>query len=101
MTKDRRKQPPTFDDIAVALALAASRLKLDLEQTEILAARIGMPQISASLAVAELQRTFDLVVQAHDFFRENADIETLMRATAARKRRLPWLQIVARKVAAL
>ena len=101
MTRGRKEQKPTFDDMAVALSLAAARLKLDLDQTETLAYRVGIPEISISLAVAELRRHLDLVVQAHEFFKANADIEALMRATAARKKRLPWLRIVARKVAAL
>jgi len=94
-------QQPTFDDIAIALMLAASKLRLDLEQTEVLAARVGLPQISASLAVAELQRHLDLVVLAHAFFKDNADIEAAIRATVNRKKRLPWLRVVAGKVGSL
>lgn len=84
------KQPPSFNDIAVALALAASKLKLDLEQMEFIAARIALSPMGTSLACSELQRNLDLIVSAHHFFKDNAGAEPEMRAVARRKKSGRW-----------
>jgi hypothetical protein len=84
------KKPPPFDDIAVALALAASKLKLDLEQMEFMAARIDLSRMGTSLACSELQRTLDLIVHAHHFFRENSGAEAEVRAMVLRKKTGRW-----------
>lgn len=81
---------PLFDDIAVALALAASKFKLDLEQMEILTARIGVSPMGAAIATAELQRNLDLIVAAHHFFREGAPAEKELRAMVLRKKAGRW-----------
>jgi hypothetical protein len=82
--------PPSFDDIAVALKLAASQFKLDLEQLEMIAARVGVSPMGTSLAVAELQRNLDLVVHAHHFFKDGAPAEREVRAAVDRKKRGRW-----------
>lgn len=91
---------PSFDDIAVALSIAASKLRLDLDQLEIIGFKVGVSNMGLSLAQVEMQKHLDLVVLAHRFFKENAAIEPEMRAVAARKRRGSWLQQI-RGVAAL
>lgn len=84
------ERPSSFDDIAVALSLAAAKLKLDLDQAEMLAARIDLSPMGLSLAVNELRKNIDLVAQAHRFFKDNAANETQIRALAARTKRKPW-----------
>lgn len=78
--------PPSFDDIAVALKLAASKLRLDLEQVQMLGARFEMSNMGIMLAEAELQRNLDLLAHAHHFFKDNAGVENEMRAVAHKKR---------------
>ena len=87
------ERPSSFDDIAVALTLAASKLRLDLDQMEILAARIDLSPMGTSLAVAELRRNLELVAQAHHFFKENAAVEAEMRAVALRRKRRTWFNL--------
>ena len=82
--------PPTFDAIAVALALAASKLRLDLEQMEFLTARIGLSPMGTALAVQELQRNLDLIVHAHHFFKDNSAVEPEVRAMVLRKKSGRW-----------
>ena len=81
---------PSFDDMAVALALAASKFRLDVEQMELLTARIGVSPMGSAIAIAELQRNLDLVVQAHLFFKENAPAEGEIRALILRKKSGRW-----------
>jgi hypothetical protein len=82
--------PPSFNDIAVALALAASKLKLDLEQMELIAARINLSPMGCSIACSELQRNLDLIVHAHHFFREGAPAEREIRSAVLRKKTGRW-----------
>lgn len=82
--------PPSFDDIAVALSIAASKLKLDLEQVEFLAARVGVSPMGTSLALLEIQRNIDLIVHAHHFFKDGAPAEREVRAAVDRKKRGRW-----------
>lgn len=84
------QSPPSFDAIAVALALAASKLRLDVEQMEFLAARIDLSPMGMSLATSELQRNLDLIVHAHHFFKDNASAETEIRAAVLRKKTSRW-----------
>ena len=86
----REGQPPSFDAIAVALALAASKLRLDLEQMEFLTARINLSPMGTALAVQELQRNLDLIVAAHHFFKDNAAAEPEIRAMVLRKKSGRW-----------
>jgi hypothetical protein len=81
---------PSFDDMAVALALAASKFRLDVEQMELLTARVGVSPMGSAIAVAELQRNLDLVVSAHHFFRECAAAESEVRALVLRKKSGRW-----------
>jgi hypothetical protein len=83
-------QPPSFDAIAVALALAASKLRLDVEQMELLAARINLSPMGTSLAISELKRNLDLIVHAHHFFKDNATAEPEVRAMILRKKNGRW-----------
>jgi len=83
----------SFDDIAVALSLAATKLRLDLDQAELLAARIDLSPMGLSLAVTELQRNLNLVAEAHHFFKENAAVEAEMRAVALRRKRRTWFSL--------
>lgn len=82
--------PPSFDDIAVALALAASKFKLDVEQMEILTARVGLSPMGAAIAITELQRNLDLLVHAHHLFKDGAPAEREIRAAVDRKKRGRW-----------
>jgi hypothetical protein len=84
------KLPPSFDAIAVALALAASKLRLDLEQMEFIAARINLSPMGCSLAVSELQRNLDLIVHAHHFFKDGAPAEREIRGMVLRKKNGRW-----------
>lgn len=72
----------TFADMAVALKLAAAKLKLDLEQLEIVAARVGLSPMGSSIAMREMQRNLDLVVGAHEILKSLADREPEVRALA-------------------
>lgn len=94
------QKEPSFDEIAVALTLAASKVRLDLDQMEILAARISLSPMGTSLAVAELKRLLDHIAYAHRFFRDNAPAEAEIRAAALRKKRGNWLTSITR-IAAL
>ena len=94
------QREPSFDEIAVALALAASKVRLDLDQLEILAARVSLSPMGTSLAIAELKRVLDHVAYAHRFFKDNAGAEAEIRAAALRKKRGSWLSSITR-VAAL
>jgi hypothetical protein len=82
--------PPSFDNMAVALAIAASKLRLDLEQMEFLAARIELSTMGTSIACSELQRNLDLIVAAHYFFKDNAAAEPEVRAMVLRKKNGRW-----------
>jgi hypothetical protein len=84
------QSPPAFNDIAVALALAASKFRLDIEQMELVAARVGVSIMGTSLALTELNRNLDLIVAAHHFFRESASVEREMRAMILRKKNGRW-----------
>lgn len=84
------KPPPSFDHIAVALALAASKFRLDIEQMELLAARVGVSPMGTSLAISELQRNLDLLVHAHHFFKDNSAVEPEVRAMVLRKKNGRW-----------
>jgi hypothetical protein len=85
-----KKPPPSFDDIAVALALAASKLKLDVEQMEFICARVELSRMGTSIATSELQRNLDLIVAAHHFFKDNAAAEPEVRAMVLRKKTGRW-----------
>lgn len=85
-----KKKIPSFDDIAVALALAASKFRLDVEQMELLTARVGVSPMGSAIAVAELQRNLDLVVHAHHFFKDCAASESEVRAMVLRKKSGRW-----------
>lgn len=85
-----RGAPPSFDDIAVALALAASKFRLDVEQMEILAARVGVSPMGTALAISELQRNLDLIVAAHHLFKDGAPAEREVRAVVERKKGGRW-----------
>jgi hypothetical protein len=93
------ERPSSFDDIAVALSLAAAKLKLDLDQAELLAARIDLSPMGLNLAVTELRKNIDLVAEAHRFFKDNAANEKQIRALVASGKRKPWFDL--RKVAVL
>jgi hypothetical protein len=93
------ERPSNFDDIAVALTLAATKLRLDLDQAELLAARIDLSPMGLSLAVNELRKTLNLVAQAHHFFKDNAPVEAEMRAVALRGKRRTWFDL--RKIAVI
>jgi hypothetical protein len=82
--------PPSFDDIAVALSLAASKFRLDVEQMEMLAARVGVSPMGTALAISELQRNLDLLVHAHHLFKDGAPAEREIRAAVDRKKRGRW-----------
>lgn len=84
------KKIPSFDDMAVALALAASKFRLDVEQMELLTARVGVSPMGSAIAIAELQRNLDLVVSAHHFFKESAAAEGEVRAVILRKKNGRW-----------
>lgn len=76
---------PTFEDFAAAVSIAASRLKYDLDQVELLAARINLSPMGEALATTEIKKTLASLVQAHQFFHGNSAIEADLRAFAQRK----------------
>lgn len=82
--------PPSFDDIAVALALAASMFRLDLERLEMVAARADLSPMGTSIALAEINRNIDLIVAAHHLFKDGAPAEREIRAAVDRKKRGRW-----------
>lgn len=84
----------SFSEIAVALALAVSKLQLDLAKTKIIADRIGLSRMGYELIVPSLQRDIMLVDQALQLFKEMADIEPQVRAVVARKKRGSWLTLI-------
>lgn len=92
--------PATYADYAVALTLASSKLQLDLAQTRIIAARIGLSDMGLSLVVDGLERDAALVVATVELLKEMSTCEPEIRALLARKRRGRWLPSLAR-VAAL
>lgn len=94
-------EEPCFVDIAVALTLAASKLRLDLMQTEIIAERIGLSKMGLSVALDDLRRDVALVEQAQELFKQMADIEPQVRALIARKTQRSWYPRLVAKVAAL
>ena len=53
-------EPPTFADMAVALTLASGKLKLDLAQTKIIAARVGLSAMGLAVVVDGLERDAQL-----------------------------------------
>src|SRR5579859_7254880 len=91
-------KPPSFDEIAVALKLAATKLRLDLDQMEILAASITLSPMGTSLAVSELKKNLDLVVLAHEFFKDGAAVEPQMRAVLARRKTGRWFPSLSSRV---
>ncbi|QOZ25310.1 hypothetical protein [Bradyrhizobium sp. CCBAU 51753] len=92
--------PPSFDDMAVAITLAATKVRLDFEQMELLSHRVGLSPMGTTLALAELQKTLDHLAAAHRFLKESAAAETEIRAVAARKKMGSWFSRIP-KVAAL
>jgi len=81
---------PKFEDIAIALVLAATKLRLDLEQLEYITAKIDLSPMGTAIAVAEMRRNIDLIAHAHAFFKDNAPAEQEIRTVAARKRNGRW-----------
>ncbi len=80
----------SFAEIAVALALASSKLRLDLTQTRIIAGRIGLSQMGLSLVIDGIERDAALVDQAVELFKKMADVEPQVRALIERKTRRRW-----------
>lgn len=91
---------PSFDEMAVAITLAATKVRLDFEQLEIISHRVGLSPMGTTLALTELQKTLDHLAAAHRFLKENAAAEPEIRAMAARKKVGSWFSRIP-KVAAL
>lgn len=90
----------SFVDIAVALTLAASKLRLDLSQTEIIAERIGLSKMGLSVALEGLREDLARIEEAQELFKQMADIEPQVRALIDRKQSRRWFPRLA-KVAAI
>ena|GEM_PF-3830845 len=85
-----REPSATFADIAVALTLASGKLQLDLAQTKIIAARVGLSKMGLSLVVDGLERDAVLVEQAIELFKRMSEVEPQVRAVLARKATRRW-----------
>jgi hypothetical protein len=85
-----REPPATFADIAVALTLASGKLQLDLAQTKIIAARVGLSKMGLSLVIDGLERDAELVHQAIELFKKMSVVEPQVRALLARKATRRW-----------
>lgn len=82
--------PASFAEIAVALTLASGKLQLDLTQTKIIAARIGLSQMGLALVVEGLERDAALVAQAIELFKQMSEVEPQVRAVLERKAKRRW-----------
>lgn len=82
--------PPSFDDIAVALSMIAACLRLDIEHTELVGARIDLSPMGIAVATSERERNLDIVVHAYHFFKNGAPAEREIRAAVDRKKRGRW-----------
>lgn len=71
---------PTFEVIAAAVAIAAAKLKCDLDQIEYVAARINLSPMGEALATMEIKKNLDALAHAHRFFKSNSPIEQELRA---------------------
>ena len=78
----KSRQQSDFAGIACALRMAASALALDVEQSEILAARLNTPGIDRALN--DLRLMVERVVDAHDIFKALIKHESAVRALARR-----------------
>jgi hypothetical protein len=85
-----REPPGTFADIAVALTLASGKLRLDLTQTKIIAARVGLSTMGLAVVVDGLERDAQLVEQAIDLFKRMSEVEPQVRAVLERKIARRW-----------
>lgn len=83
-------KPPSFDDLAVALAQAASLIRSRVDELNFTAASIGLSGMGAFVSVVELERITSLTAVAHHYFRENAAAEVELRAAALRKKNGRW-----------
>lgn len=81
---------PSFDEMAVAITLAATKVRLDYEQMELLTHRVGLSQMGTTLALAELQKTLNHLAAAHRFLKESAAAESEIRAMTMRKKMGSW-----------
>jgi hypothetical protein len=89
----------SFVDIAVALSLAASKLRLDLMQTEVIAERIGLSKMGLGVALEGLRADVARVEEAQDLLKRMADIEPQVRALIARKESRRWFPSFVRTAA--
>jgi len=90
-------EPATFDEMAVALALAAGKAKMDVDQLDLVGARIGLSDMGLALCRAELQKNVDLIAGAHELLKSLAPHEQDIRAIATK----PKLRILRRIAAVL
>lgn len=82
--------PPSIAKMAVALALAHSKLQLDLAQTEIIARRIGLSDMGLGVVIEDLQRDVEHVGAALELLKSMVEIEPQVRAVIARKQTRRW-----------
>lgn len=87
-------EPATFDEMAVALALAAGKAKMDVDQLDLVGARIGLSDMGLALCRAELQKNVDLIAAAHELLKSLAPHEQDVRAIAVADK--PKLRILRR-----
>jgi len=85
--------------MAVALALAHSKLQLDLAQTEIIARRIGLSAMGLSTVVEGLQRDVANVGQATEILKRLSEVEPQVRALMARQTSGRWFPSIVRTAA--
>lgn len=60
---------PSFEAVAGALSIAASKLKLELDQLELVAARINLSPMGTALSTSEIKKNIELIAFAHEFFK--------------------------------
>lgn len=78
----KSRQQSDFADISAALRMAASALAFNIEQSEILAAKLNTPGVDRALD--ELRLMAARVVEAHDIFRALIKDEGYVRVLARR-----------------
>jgi len=83
----------SFAEIAVALALASSKLRLDITKTKIIAERIGLSKMGYDCIVPGLEYDAALVDQALELFKQLAECEPQVRALLQRKKRRSWFSL--------
>ena len=80
-----QQDEPSFAEMAVALALAHSKLGLDLEKTKMIARRISLSHMGLEVTLSSLQRDINLVASALQLLKDMTDVESEVREIIARK----------------